>query len=248
MNGSPILSDFEGDEVVRAGLEIRNAAGGLNKALKVDAIEFHRGDKAYVVLELDLAKIRHDPEDEDTWCRVHIFDAVAATFIDETAVRSALDEQARKIRVADDQARGQGALTGQSSDSEVNPDALPPTPATPGFSAEDAEADHLTGRHASKLVAGCPLCAEEIDALADEHDAGEHDGIPPRDGCPRCAANLAAHDAADQVEAAETEVGPSNVTDLLAAGKARPAKARTRKKAAGARKAAKPGQGGGERA
>lgn len=135
------LSKFEGKQVVTAGLEIRNAAGGLNEALKVDPEEWHGGDEVHVVLRCTVDKIRHDPvKDMDAWKRIHILTASDATVIDGTLVEEALTEQAKRI----EEAAGIRQLALMS----------------------ERRAAHDRGEH-TKLVDDCELCAEEAAAAAE---------------------------------------------------------------------------------
>lgn len=95
------LSKFEGRDVLSAGLEIRNAAGGLNEALKIDPEEWHHGDEVTVVLRCEVSKIRHDEvKDTEGLKRVHVLTATEAAVIDDSLVSEALDEQARRIEEA----------------------------------------------------------------------------------------------------------------------------------------------------
>lgn len=112
------LDPFEGLETIRSGIEIPGAAGGLRDALKVAPMQAHRADKVFVVLECQVAKIRHDPakvddEDDPAWVRVHIMDTLGAAIVDEELVRQALDEMAQRIQAAKDQAKREAeALAG----------------------------------------------------------------------------------------------------------------------------------------
>lgn len=138
------LSSFEGREVSSAGLEIRNAAGGLNAAMKVDPEEWHHEDEVTVVMRCKVAKIRHDPiKDTDALRRVHVLDASEATVIDDSIVAEALEEQAKRIEIAN----GIHQL----------PIKL--------------QAAHDAGEH-TELVEGCPSCDREAEAAAAEASSG----------------------------------------------------------------------------
>ena len=140
------LSDFEGEQVHTAGLEIRNAAGGLNEAMKVDPAEWHKDEEIHVVMRCKVDKIRFDPvKDMDGWKRVHILSASEATVIDGALVAEALDEQAKRIEEA------AGVRRLQLED--------------------ETKAAHDRGEH-KKLVDDCPLCTEEKIA-ADAEAAGK---------------------------------------------------------------------------
>lgn len=150
MSDPVILEPFEGKQVLAAGLEIPNAAGGLRESMKIAPEVFHIGDKRYVVLEIDCAKVRFDPIPKtNALTRVHVFDAQAATFVDEDLVREQLDRQKARIALAKDEESGQQRT---------------PT---------DAELDleHFAGNHADGLVDGCPSCGTEV--AAEDQEARE---------------------------------------------------------------------------
>lgn len=136
------LNSFEGRSVAMAGVEVRNAAGGLQEAMKVDPEEYHHGEELFVVLRCEVTKIRHDPiKDLDSLRRVHILTASDATIVDGSLVEEALDAQAQRIEEA------------------------------AGIHRMEAERilqiAHEAGEHA-KLTDGCPACAAEQEAVAAE--------------------------------------------------------------------------------
>lgn len=155
------LEPFEGEDVLAAGIEIPGAAGGLRDAMKIEPRQFHAGDRIYVVLECDVAKIRFEPilsgDDRVGWRRVHILSADSATFMDGAAVgaaKEAIDAQKRKIEMASEAANGIGRIP---------------------YDDELLQAHH-DGLHASGLVPGCVECEKEKDAT--ETEAAE-DAQPP---------------------------------------------------------------------
>lgn len=141
------LASFEGREVLGVGIEIRNAAGGLNEALNVDPAEWHKDDEITVVLRCKVEKIRHDGiKDTEAWKRVHIVTATAATVIDSDIVDEQLAEQAKRI----EEAKG-----------------IQQFPENAG----ELEAEHFRGEHANDRVDGCPSCEAEIEAEREEAEA-----------------------------------------------------------------------------
>ena len=118
------LTPFEGREVSAATVAIPNAGGGLRKALEVDPVELHQGDRVTIVLDCEVDKIRFDPvKDDDSLERLHVLKAVRATFIDSDVVRDALDAQQRRIEEAEGVQQldldGQGD---EGTDPDVEPD------------------------------------------------------------------------------------------------------------------------------
>jgi hypothetical protein len=99
------LPDFEGQAVAEIGVEISNAAGGLNESLKVEPLAWQHGDSLFVVLRCDITKIRFDPVkgNEDQLRRVHIMratDAAVATPDIADKLESVINESRTKIQVA----------------------------------------------------------------------------------------------------------------------------------------------------
>lgn len=95
------LSKFEGREVLGVGLEIKNAAGGLNEALAVDPAEWRHGQQVDVVLRCEVVKVRHDEvKDTDGLRRVHVLSATEATVIDADEVEEALERQRIRLEEA----------------------------------------------------------------------------------------------------------------------------------------------------
>lgn len=143
------LTPFEGRDTEAVGIEIRNAAGGLNEALSVDPAEWHRDEEVTVVLRCNVDKIRFDPvKDSDGNRRVHILTANAATVVDGDIVKEQLEEQQRRI----EEAKGVERL-----------------PFDEGLAA-DLSAAHEAGAH-RELAPGCPECDAEAEAAVEDEGA-----------------------------------------------------------------------------
>ncbi len=109
------LPDFEGQAVAEIGVEISNAAGGLNESLKVEPLAWQHGDSLYVVLRCDVTKIRFDPVkgNEDQLRRVHIMratDAAVGTPDLFDKLDSMVNESRAKIQAAKAAELGQNSL------------------------------------------------------------------------------------------------------------------------------------------
>lgn len=165
---APALSDFEGERVLGAGIEIPSAAGGLREAMKIEPQEFHGGQRLYVVLECVVDKLRHDPVVADGervgWRRIHIMAAENATFVDGDLVRTHLEDQAKRLADA-----REAAKRDQEKDQGV---ARLPTD-------EELYAAHKAGEHADGLVPGCVECDGEAAAGASEARADGDGETPP---------------------------------------------------------------------
>lgn len=139
------LTGFEGHDVLRAAIEIPNAAGGLREAMKFEPREFSHDEEVTLVLKCRVKKVRFDPiKDTEALARIHVLDAIEATFIEDETVEAALAEQRERIAEAKRLAAG-----------------------TPDFDdhVDQLVAEHEAGDH-HDLMDGCPTCAEEADLTA----------------------------------------------------------------------------------
>jgi len=145
------LGTFDDRDVLRTTIAVTNAGDGLSDALKVDPKLMHLGEKVYVVLECEVAKVRFDPiKDTDALSRVHVLKAGTATLVDADLVRAQLDEQAERIL--------------RAKEAEAGISRLPYN--------DELQAQHDLGEHA-ELVPGCPDCDTEAELAADEDAEGD---------------------------------------------------------------------------
>lgn len=158
---APRLSDFEGQEVIRCQIEVPGAAGGLRDALKFEPIEMRIGEEAVLVMKVRCKKVRHDEvKDTGALSRVHVLEPLddLTAFVDESLVKEVLDGQAARVRLAREAAAGVQRLA-LVDDEEAD-------------LAEVLVAQHGQGVHGDGLRDGCPLCADEAAAVAEE-EGGE---------------------------------------------------------------------------
>lgn len=99
------LGTFEGHKVTAAGIEIRNAAGGLQDALKVEPVAWADDEEVTVLMRckvkaLRFDKIRDGEEDTGLRRRVHIMNATTATVVDNDFGAELLAAQAERIAAA----------------------------------------------------------------------------------------------------------------------------------------------------
>jgi hypothetical protein len=95
------MEPFEGHDVIKSGIEMPGAGGGLNKALSVDELEKHHGDRFVVAVEVEVVKVRHDTiKDTQALQRVHVLRVDNATIIESDVVAEALDAQRVKVEEA----------------------------------------------------------------------------------------------------------------------------------------------------
>lgn len=123
----PELSEFEGKAVTEVGVEMPNAAGGLQQAMKFQPVEWHQDDEQFVVLRGTVTKIRHEPIDTDEpggdQRRVHILKIAEAFPIDASHVADYVAERREEIRKAREEAEGVMSLDldGEGDDDENLP-------------------------------------------------------------------------------------------------------------------------------
>jgi hypothetical protein len=138
------LGEFEGHPVTASGIEIRNAAGGLTDALKVDPIAWADDEEITVVMRCKVKALRFDQikdgdgEDSGKRRRVHIMNATEATVVDDEFASKVLKAQRERIAEAKADA-AKGPL-----DSELL--------------TQELEAEHDEGAHELLPAEGCPVC------------------------------------------------------------------------------------------
>lgn len=118
---APKLSDFEGVPVVAVGVEMPNAAGGLQEAMKFDPVEWHHGDTGFIVLKYTCAKVRFDPIERgatEPLRRVHILHVDQAAPIDESVVAIHLQKHADRVKKAKEEAEGVQRIPGVDEEGE----------------------------------------------------------------------------------------------------------------------------------
>lgn len=95
------LTAYEGADVVQSTIRITRAGDGLSDGLNVDPVEYHLGDKVYVVLECAVTRVAHEPvKDTEVLKRVHTLAAEMGTIVGREIVSAVLDEQRVKIEKA----------------------------------------------------------------------------------------------------------------------------------------------------
>lgn len=110
---------FEGDEVRRSTVKITKAGDGLSDALKVDPVEYHRGDTVYFVLRGKVRYVAHPPESKDSAnvVRQHVIDTEEIAIVNELDVAKLLEANRERVQVALDSMAGQQRL-GENDDDD----------------------------------------------------------------------------------------------------------------------------------
>lgn len=113
------LQAFEGTPVLSSGVTMPGASGGLNKALTVNGLELHKGDKVVLAVECTVAELRFPPvKDTDGVQRVHVLKVENAAVIDDATVGEALEAQRVKV----EEAKGITALPFEDPDPAADVD------------------------------------------------------------------------------------------------------------------------------
>lgn len=145
------LGKFEGLDVMAVGVEMPNAAGGLQEAMKFDPVEFHQGDEGYIVLHYTVTKVRFEPMVRDNvrgpQRRVHVLNVDEAAPIDSKYVQEQLAEHRERIKKAKDEMVGTPAL---DLDGEPGPGDQQPAEDPP---AEKSNVRSLVGKGRKKTTA-----------------------------------------------------------------------------------------------
>lgn len=130
------LTDFEGLRVAAVGVEMPNAAGGLQEAMKFEPIEWHHGDEGYVVLHYTTQKVRFDPMIKDAvepLRRVHVLHVDEAAPIDGKLVRAQMAKFRERIEKAKEAAKGVQRIPGvDPEENPEDPDNVTDLPIAPG--------------------------------------------------------------------------------------------------------------------
>ena len=107
------LTPFEDRDVAAASIKITNAGDGLSEALAIAPAEYHQGDRVYVVLETEVAKVTYEPiRKSDDLRRVHTLRAGVGTIVDEALVRKVVETQRKANTLAREAAAGVVRLPG----------------------------------------------------------------------------------------------------------------------------------------
>lgn len=104
--------EFEGDPVTRSSVKITKAGDGLSDALKIDPVEFHRGDVVHFVLKGKVRYVAHPPAQKDSTdvVRQHIIDTIDIAIVDEARVAQLLEDNRERVKRALDSMKGQAKL------------------------------------------------------------------------------------------------------------------------------------------
>lgn len=114
------MQPFEGREVIKSGMTLPGASGGLNKALAVDELEKHIGDKFTVAIDVEVRDVSFKGvKDTQALERVTVLTIDNATIIDRDIVAEALEAQRERV----EQAGGVHRLQYEDGDEPDDPDA-----------------------------------------------------------------------------------------------------------------------------
>lgn len=154
------LPPYGGKTVTRTAIKITNAGDGLSAGLAIEPAVLGLGETHYVVLECVVDSHEHDrimDKSNDTGLLVlnQVLKAGTGTLIDADVVREAIAQQAEKIQLAKEAAKGITRIP----------------------FGDDLQEEHDQGGHAEGLVPGCAACDEEQAAI-DAEAGGEPEPAP----------------------------------------------------------------------
>lgn len=113
-NNGRKLGKYQGKDVLRTSVSIRNAGDGLSEALAIEPEELKIGTTVFVVLECEVDAHDHKrmKKVKNAMELVQVLKAGVATLVDEGLVRDLIDEQAQRIETAREEAAGVTKLPG----------------------------------------------------------------------------------------------------------------------------------------
>lgn len=108
---------FEGDDIAGSTARIRKVGDGLENALAVDNLEWHRGDEVYFI---GRGKVRHvafpaEKKDGKRVVREHVIDAEETAIISEGQAAPILLEDRERVEKLMEELAGVSRLPGTES-------------------------------------------------------------------------------------------------------------------------------------
>lgn len=101
MTHTPTLGMFEGRDVTHAEMKLTNVGDGLSKAMKLDPVVLHHGDRVLVLVEAEVVDVSHKPAIAGDLGgpvkRVHVLRGLAAMLTDTSANAKAIAKQKGRI-------------------------------------------------------------------------------------------------------------------------------------------------------
>lgn len=116
------LSDFDGKQVVRAGVALFGT-DGLSEAMAVNPMEIPQGTEGVLVVRWVCEEVKHKKVSKDTpelLTRNHRLRVMTVAFVENKAITKLLDEQEETVRKAKEKARGVSPLTAPDGTETVN--------------------------------------------------------------------------------------------------------------------------------
>lgn len=143
------LGELDGRDVLATTIKLVGAGDGLSAPLKIDPQVMHIGEKVYIVAECEVQGLGIKPiKDTDCVTRIHELRVNTTAIVEEDDVRTLLDAQREKQKLARESAEGIQRLN---------------------FDKENMRGDHVLGEHDGHAMPGCELCEEQDAAVHDAH-------------------------------------------------------------------------------
>lgn len=93
------LGDFEGRTITKTTIAVKKAGDGLSQAQKVEPTVLRQGETVYVVLECEVGTIHFKPVGDLEEERCADLNTIAATIIDDEAVKRAVASMKERLAV-----------------------------------------------------------------------------------------------------------------------------------------------------
>jgi len=122
-----MLQEFEDRDVVRSTVKLVGAGDGLSEPMKIEPVEFHHGDRLFVLCEATIVGVGYEPTNKDdpagAQMRVHKAKAGSMTIVPAEIAAPLIEAQRDAILKAREEEAGIQRL---ALDGEDDPEAGDP--------------------------------------------------------------------------------------------------------------------------
>lgn len=148
MADPPVLPDYDGRTVASTTIKVTNAGDGLSQGMAIAPHILPVRSKGYLVLEFDVKGHYHkDLPGTEFLVLEQVLKAGTAVLVDADLVKPLIDQQAERIRLADEAKKGINRL--------------------PYDDEGELGLAHARGEHVERAE-GCPVCDVVADSTPDE--------------------------------------------------------------------------------
>lgn len=163
------LGTYKGRPVLGMRGKLTNTGDGLSESLAIEPADLAQGDRAFILCEVTVEDHTYKRlKDTAGDSLIVTFKADTMTLVDASFAEKYIDEQKEKNLLAREADAGVSRLWKNAPKSTDEPDLVE---------------HHNAGRHAGRMVAGCPECDAELNAMAEEGHGAK--AAPKKRGRPR---------------------------------------------------------------